>query len=182
MEQDILFKNTSKMEEAEISLFQSFALKKMIWIMSICFALVFVAIGVVLALFVDLTGGIITIACGVIGAFVLLPYLMKENIKKQNQKNFDGKKYLNTFVFYDDNVSITTEVSREAKGDFEEVGSQKLFYNDVFKMVIYKEHLFIFINESQSFVVSFKGMTKGTVAELIDFLKSKNIKTNDKSA
>ena len=112
---------------------------------------------------------------------MLLPYLLKDNVKKQNKKNFDGKKFLNTFEFYKDYVTITCETQKPGKTEFEVAGKQNLNYVDIFKLVIYKEHLFIFIDESQSFIVSYKGMTKGTIAELIDFLKEKQIKTQDKS-
>ena len=172
-EKEILFKNTSKMDENEITLFQNYALKKRVWITSIIFALSFAALGGFLCI-VSLTMGIIIIACGCVGGFVLLPYLMKESIKRQNNIILGDKKYLNTFEFFEDYVNITSEAtSSKDSNDFAPVATQKLMYTDVFKCVIYKERLFIFIN--------FKGMTKNTIGELIEFLKGKGIKMIDKS-
>ena len=51
--EELLFKNTSKMDEKEITIFQNFALKKVTITSSVVFALFFVALGIGLAL-VDL--------------------------------------------------------------------------------------------------------------------------------
>lgn len=168
------------MDKEEIALFQNFAMKKNLIILSICFALIFVGIGVGVS-FIELTFGIITIVCGVLGGFVLLPYLMKEQTKKQNQQNYGEKKYLNTFEFYEDYIQITTECSSPASKDYEKIASQKLYYQDVTKGVLYKDRLFLYIASNQCFIINYLGMTKGTIGEVIDFLKTKNIKIVDKT-
>ena len=177
---EVLFKNTSKMDHEEISIFQNTVMKKTMFVTSIVFALIFAGIGVGLS-FWNLTFGIIVIACGVLGGFVLVPYLLKENMKKANKETLGDKKYLNTFEFFADALSVTSQASRLDANEYEEVGSQKIYYSDIYQVVVYKERLFIYINPRQSFIFNFKGMTQGTAGEVIDFLKTKNIKIKDKS-
>lgn len=180
MEEKLLYKNTSKMDKEEVSMFQGFAMKKNLLILSICFTLIFVGIGVGVS-FIELTFGIITIVCGVLGGFVLLPYLMKEQNKKQNDKAFSDKKYLNTFEFYAEHVQITTETALASSNKFEETATQKVQYNDFVKGVLYKQRLYLYINSNQCFIINYLGMTKGTIGEVIELLKEKNINIVDKS-
>ena len=172
--EELLFKNTSKMDEEEITLFQNYALKKMTIIASVAFTLFFVILGIGLS-FVILPMGIILIVCGCIGGLIFMPYLLKENIKKQNIQNLGDKKYLNTFEFYENSLEVTTEATSSKQAN------QSINYGDLYQLVVYKMHLFIFINPGQSFILSFKGMTKGTYQDVIDLLKSKNVKVIDKS-
>lgn len=178
--EEALFKNTSKMDHEEISVFQNSVSKKANFTTSIIFTLIFVGAGVGLA-FLDLTIGIIAIACGVLGGFVFLPYLLKENMKKVNKESLGDKKYLNTFEFYGDNFVVTSEASPLDEQKFEVVGSQKIYYKDLHKVVVYQERLFIFINPRQSFIFNFKGMTKGTAGEVIELFKNNNVPVKDKS-
>lgn len=178
--EEIIFKNTSKMDHEEISIFQNTVSKKANFITSILFALIFVGLGVGLS-FVDLTLGIILIVCGVIGGFLLVPYLLKESMKKANKETLGDRKYLNTFEFYEEYFFVSTEASPLTQQKFEKIGSQKVYYTDLHKVVVYKERLFIFINSRQSFIFNFKGMTKGTAGEVIELFKSKNIKVKDNS-
>lgn len=181
MEDEVLFKNTSKMDDEEIALFQNFALKKSTMISSLIFTLCFVGVGIGLC-FIDLTMGITLIVCGAVGGVVLLPYLTKESIKKQNKITLGDKKYLNTFEFMDDCVNVESQATTTKEtNDYQPVATQKIFYRDIFKLVLYKEHLFLYINARQSFILNFKGMTKGTVGELVQLLKEKGIKVIDKS-
>ena len=177
----VLFKNTSKMDESEITLFQNAVMKKTTIITAIVFSLIFVAMGVGLS-FWELTLGIITIACGVVGGFVLIPYLMKETQKKQNKEILGNKTYLNTYEFYNEYLEVTSQATENGRTEYEEVGKQKIYYKDIFKVKIYRERLFIFINARQSFIFNFKGMTQGTAGEVIELLKSNNIKVKDDSA
>lgn len=174
------FKNTSKMDKEEISLFQSYALKKTNLMISIFFTLIFVGIGVGVS-FIELTFGIITIVCGVAGGFFLLPYMMKESVKKQNMQSLGDKKYLNTFSFFEEHVFITSEEGLPNSNEYKEVASQSLSYQDVFQAVLYRDHLFLYIDPRQSFIISYKGMTKGTIGEVIDFLREKGVKIIDKT-
>lgn len=177
---ELLFKNTSKMDNDEITLFQNKVMKKTTFITSICFALIFAGMGAGLS-FWNLTLGIILIVAGLIGGFVFIPYLMKETQKKQNKEMFGDKTYLNTYEFYQEYFDVTSQASENNK-DYEVVGSQKVYYKDLYKVVVYQERLFIFVNPRQSFIFSFKGMTKGTAGEVIELLKSQNVKIVDKSA
>lgn len=177
---ETMFKNTSKMDHEEISIFQNSVTKKSIFVTSIVFALIFVGMGVGFS-FLNLTLGIIVIVCGLLGGFVLLPYLMKETMKKQNKAMLGDKKYLNTFEFFSDHMVATSEASKLEEEKYEVVGTQKIYYKDIFKVVVYRERLFIFINARQSFILNFKGMTKGTAGEVVEFLKSNNVKIKDNS-
>lgn len=181
-EKNAIFKNTSKMDDEEISLFQNFVLKKTTFISSLVFSIIFIGGGVGMC-FVDLTIGLALAICGVIGGIILLPYLMKESLKKQNKITLGDRKYLNTFEFCQDYIFITSQAtSSPTANDYQEIASQKVFYKDLFKFVAYKEHLFIFINQKQSFIFDYRGMTKGTAGEVVEFLKAKGVKFVDKSS
>lgn len=181
-EKNAIFKNTSKMDDEEISLFQNFVLKKTTFISSLVFSIIFIGGGVRMC-FVDLTIGLALAICGVIGGIILLPYLMKESLKKQNKITLGDRKYLNTFEFWQDYIFITSQAtSSPTANDYQEIASQKVFYKDLFKFVAYKEHLFIFINQKQSFIFDYRGMTKGTAGEVVEYLKAKGVKFVDKSS
>ena len=178
---ELLFKNSSKMNEDEIQVFQKFALKKTIIIASICLILGFAIIGA-LVCFVELFLGITIIVAGVLGGAVLMPFLMKDSVKKQNTLTLGDRKYLNHFEFYNDYIFVTSEATTSKESnDYQEVASQKVFYNDLVQVVVYKTYLFIYINKAQSFVLNQRGMTKGTAGELVDFLKDKGLKMVDKA-
>ena len=178
--EEAIYRNTSKMDAQEIALFQAFAMKRVnIWA-SILFAVIFVGIGIGVS-FIELTFGIITIACGILGGFVLLPYLMKASVQKQNERNTDERKYLNTFDFFEEYVIVSTQSAMPNSNDYQEIASQKLFYTDIPQALLYKDHIFLYLSSNQAFIINYKGMTKGTISEVIEFLKSKNIKILDKS-
>lgn len=127
---ELLFKNVSKMNEEEISAFQSFALKKTIILSSLALILFFSAIGAGL-LFVDTFLGIAVIVCGVLGGGVLMPFLTKDSVKKQNRLVFGDKKYLNNFEFYSDYLFTTSNATASKESnDYEQVASQKVNYSD----------------------------------------------------
>lgn len=172
---EILFKNTSKMDEEEITKFQNVVMKKRIVWFSIVFSLIFAGIGAGLS-FVDLTFGIIIIVCGLLGGFVLFPYLMKEMQKKQNKSILSDKKYLNTYEFYQEFIAISTQSSENNSNSYQQIAQQKLYYKDIYQVWVYNDRLFIFINPSQSFIFNFKGMTKGTAGEVVELFKTKGVK------
>ncbi|MBO5395148.1 MAG: hypothetical protein J6A28_04555 [Clostridia bacterium] len=178
--EEIKFKNTSKLNAEEISLFQGYAMKKTIWAMSIFFLAIFAALGVGLA-FVNLTLGIILIACGVAGSLFFLPYLLRENQKRQNLQRLGSNKYLNTFTFYDSSIVVESEVANEMDNRYHYVGQESVKYEDLFKVVTYKDRVFLFLNPAQSLIVNFNGMTTGTIADHVNFLKEKGITIIDKS-
>ena len=178
--EEVRFKNTSKIDTKEVSLFQSYAMKKTIWIMSIAFMLIFVGAGVGL-FFVNSTVGIILIVCGLAGGGFFLPYLLKENQKRQNEQLLGDNKYLNTYEFYEEYLLATSSEKETAGNSYQEVATEKLNYIDVYKVVTYQDRLFIFLNKSQSLILNFNGMTVGNIEKLIEFLKEKDIQVEDKS-
>ena len=119
--------------------------------------------------------------CGVLGGAFIMPYMITDGIKKQNQQMFDNKKCLNNFEFYNDHIKITSEVTTKDSNEYVESANEVLLYLDVYQVAVYKTYIFIYINKRQSYILNQKGMTKGVVADLLDFLKSKNIKIKDKS-
>lgn len=180
--EEIKFKNTSRMNAEEISIFQSYAMKKTILIMSVFFTALFACMGVGLA-FWDLTVGIIFVVCGLVGGIFFLPYLLKENQKKQVLQALGDRKYLNTFEFYENHMIVQSSATASAKdNNYEDVGSQKVQYADLHKIVTYRDRLFIFLTPQQSFILNFNGMTIGTVAEFIAFMKEIGVAIVDKSS
>ncbi len=181
-EKQIKFKNTSKMNEDEIAVFQNYALKKTIILSSallICFC---VLIGVGLC-FIELYLGVAIIIAGVLGGGVLMPFLMKDSVKKQNKLVFGDRKYLNHFEFFQDYFMVTSEATTSKESnDYSVNAEEKLLYSDLFQVVVYKTYIFLYINKAQSFVLNQKGMTLGTAGELILFLKDKGLKIIDKSS
>ena len=179
MDKEMLFKNTSKLDDKEIASFQTFAMKKVNLTASILFTTVFVAIGIGVS-FIQIIYGLISLACGVIGGFVLLPYLMKESLKKHNEKNFDGRKYLNTYAFFDEYVTITSEQAMPGSNEYKEIASKNLEYIDIYQVVLRDDHLYLYLDSYQAFILDYKGMTKGTATELIALLKEKCFKVINK--
>lgn len=178
--EEVKFKNTSKLDAQELSVFQQCAMKKTYLASSILFALLFVGAGVGLA-FWQLTAGLVFIVCGVVGGFLFLPYLLKENQKKQNENMLGSNTYLNTFSFYEDRVLVQSEVTSGKDDKIEFAGEETFLYEDILKIVSYKDRLFLFINQHQAFIVNFNSMVQGTMRELISFLKDKQIKFVDKT-
>ena len=170
-----LFKNTSRMDEKEIQEFQSFALKKTMTLYSVIIALVCLGAGIGLY-FVSSYLGIAVAVIGLLGAFVLFPYVIKESIKKQNSDVFANKKFLNTFEFFKNDMLVTSEQADVESSKFERNAEEKVNYKDLYKVVVYFPYVFIYINESQSFILNQKGMTKGTVEELLKFLSQNGLK------
>lgn len=181
-ENQMLFKNVSKMNEDEIVVFQNYALKKTI-ILSSALLIGFCALIGVGICFAQLYLGVAVIIAGALGGGVLMPFLMKDSVKKQNKLIFGEKKYLNHFEFYNDYLMVTSEsTTSKESNDYQKVAEEKVLYSDLFQVVLYKTYMFIYINKSQSFVLNQRGMTLGTVGELVPFLKEKGLKIVDKSS
>lgn len=181
-EKQIKFKNTSKMNEDEIAVFQNYALKKTIILSSALLIGFCVLIGVGLC-FIELYLGVAIIIAGVLGGGVLMPFLMKDSVKKQNKLVFGDRKYLNHFEFFKDYFMVTSEATTSKESnDYSVNAEEKLLYSDLFQVVVYKTYIFLYINKAQSFVLNQKGMTLGTAGELILFLKDKGLKIIDKSS
>ena len=178
-EKKLLFKNTSKMDGKEIENVQAVKIKKMMFATSIALFIAFTAIGIG-AYFWETFLGVAIIVVGAFGSLCFYPYLVKSNLKKQNEMIFKGKKYLNHFEFYEEEIFVTSEVSGENENQYEEKASEKFLYNEITKVVVYKQYLFLYLNNVQSLILNQKGMTTGVVADLIEFFKNKNIKVIQK--
>lgn len=178
MEEKLLFKNTSRMGKEEIDIFQNFAIKKTSMWTSIAILLICVGTGVGL-FFVNMYLGIAMAVAGAIGAFIM-PYVISQSVKKQNQAIFQDKKYLNHFEFFEDKVVITSEAAEMDSNTYKEVAKQDISYEQIDHVIVYGLYLFVFVNKYQSLILNQKGMTEGVVGELLDYFKSKGIKVQYK--
>lgn len=178
-ENKILFKNTSKMDGKEIENVQALKIKKMLWGTSIALFASFTAVGIGFYFWQTFLG-IAMIVLGAFGSLWLYPYLVKSNLKKENESIFAGKKYLNHFEFYEEEIVVSSDVAREGQNEYEEKAKEKFLYSDITKVVAYKEYLFLYVTKYQSLILNQKGMTTGVVADLLELFKSKNIKVIQK--
>lgn len=177
IDENILFLNTTKLKEEDITAFQTFAMKKYSLFIAIAITVVFGGLGIGLC-FVNTYVGVAILLAGIIGGLFFFPYLSKNQIKTQNTAIFDGKDYTNTFEFYEDHLKVTNIDGAEPEKEI----SQEFSYDELYKLVTFKNYVCLYINKNQSFLLSYTGMKKGTIAELIDFLKAKNIKFQDKTS
>ena len=169
-EKEIILKNTTTLNEKDISSFQLFAIKRHTIFVSILISVILVGIGIGLC-FVNTYVGAAVIIAGIVGGVIFFPYLSKEQIKRQNAVLFSGDKYVNVFNFYD-NLLKVTNIDEDRDEDL----YQTFDYTSLYKVVDYQEFIFIYTSKNQSFLLLNIGMNKGTIADLIDFLKNKNIK------
>lgn len=98
----------------------------------------------------------------------IMIYGYKVGLDKSNKMNKLCSS--NTFVDYyfeQDGVRTSTR-----KGDVE-VASFAIDYRMISKIVEHSHYLYLFITDSQVYIVDKNGMTEGKEAELCDFLKSK---------
>lgn len=179
--EEILFKNTSKLTEEDITFFQNIIMKKKILFYSLFVVLFCAGLGVGL-LFVHTFLGVAIMVCGFVGGGFLLPYLLKDGMKKQNELYFKDKKYLNHFEFYEEYFKVTSEVSTKESKEYKSEGSESLYYQDIYKVVEYKSNVFIYLNKKESYILDKKGMEKGVVSDLIELFKNQNIKIVDKKS
>ncbi len=175
---DLLFYNTTKLTEEEITAFQTFAMKKDNLWASIFISLLSVGLGVGL-IFVNTYVGVAIIIAGLLGGLVLFPYITKEQLKRQNLEMFEDGKYINTFEFYEDYLKVTNIDGNKTE---ENSISQEFKYDELYKFTLFKQYLFIFENKFQGFILAQTCMTKGTIGDLVDFLKSKNIPFEDRTS
>ena len=172
---DIFFANTTNLDANQITTFQLFALKKYHIFISIMITVVFGGLGIGL-IFVNEFVGTAVLLAGIIGGLFLFPYMMKDQIKKQNQV-FQENDYKNTFLFYQDKLLVLNQDVKKEKEYRQEFLYQELFRVDEYTQVVY-----IFINKNQGFILDKTKMTKGTIGETIEFLKTKGVKYKDKKS
>ena len=181
VEDVVLFQNTSKMNEDEIYVFQKYELKRSI-IGAVAFVIgISLLIGIPMC-FLNIYAGVAIIVAGIIAGGVLMPYLMKDSVKKQNMLLFGEQKHLNNFDFKENSVLIVSKSTKDKESnDYEEVAREELSYLEFSQVVVYKTYLFLYLDQKQSFVINQRGMTKGTAGELVEFLITKGIRVIDKS-
>ena len=176
---DTLYENSSSLDADEITAFQNYMLKKTSMAIAIAIAVFFAAVGIGLA-FLNTYVGVSILIAGIIGGLIIFPYISKESMKKQNAELFGGKNYVVNFKFSSSGMEVVN-IDQTDPMNVKEAG-QSFAFNEIFKAVVYKTHIFIFTNRHQSFILDQKGMTKGTAGEVLEVLKNNGVKVVDKSA
>ncbi len=173
--EEVLFKNVSAMGEKETKALINITGKKAMIIFSLVFPLICIALGVAFIFLNDLEMAIFMFVCAVIFA-ALFPLLFLWSAKQANKQVINGKRLLNTFEFKEDILTITTENLTDGIV----TGTSNLYYKDLFKCLLTNDYIFLFINARQSFILDVNGMVQGDSESLIEFLKSKLTKFEDK--
>ncbi len=175
--EEVLFKNVSAMGEKEAKALIKVTGKRAMIIFSLVFPLIFIALGVTFILLDDLDFALWMFAFAI--AFVIVfPLLFLFSAKQANKQVIGGKRLLNTFEFKEDILSIATENLQD--GNSLVSGTSNLYYKDLFKCLVTNEYIFLFINQRQSFILDVNGMVQGEANDLIEFLKTKMVKFQDK--
>lgn len=170
--EEVLFTNVTNLDaEKESKLTQKTA-KKTIFLWSTLLFLVMAGAGAGL-IFVNITLGVITIACGVLGGYVLLPYILKDGIKKGAQTKYGGQKYTYTYQFYSDRM----EVSIVCDNNKDVIENEVVNYSDFLRVKVLTETVVVFTKQGMSFSFDFKAMKKGTIVDVLKFFKEKEINT-----
>lgn len=179
MEEKVLFKNTTKLNENDVAAFQKDVIKKISFTYGVIIFLICLGAGVGLY-FVNSFLGIATIVLGAVGGFAIFPYSTKTYSTRSNTENFFGIKSTNYFEFYQDEFIVKGEIADIESRKKKELQEEKYSYAEVVKVTVIKNYICIFINKSQSFVLDKRGMTKGVCEDLIFLFKEKQIKVKEK--
>ena len=178
MEEKVLFKNTTKLNENDVINFQKDSIKKISFIYGLVIFLICLGAGVGLY-FVNSFLGIAMIVLGAVGGFAIFPYSTKTYSTRSNAENFYGIKSTNYYEFYQDEFIVKGEIADLESQKKKDLAEEKYKYEDVVKVSVIKNYICIFISKSQSFVLDKRGMTKGVCADLISFFKEKQIKVKE---
>lgn len=174
--EEFLYKNTTAINESDITNYQLFALKRRNILVSFMITVIICGIGIGLC-FVEAYVGTAIIIAGIVGGVILFPYLSKEQIRRQNSVLFDGGKHVNIFEFYKEEIKVINVDENRGEDLY-----QTFSYNQIYKIDDFVEFLFIYVSKNQSFLMLKTGMNKGTISDLLEFLKSKDIKIEDKTS
>lgn len=179
---DTLFKNTTKYDKESLLKLQNKVILKWIILGASIIILISLAVGVPLILFVnEFVGGAI-IVLGALGGAVLLPYLLKDSVKKQNAKVLGDRKYLNTFEFYEDKMIIINSATKSLDdNDYTEIARAEIEISNIYRLLLDNIYIFIYLDKKQSLFLDQRGMTKGTAGELAEFLQNKGVKVIKKN-
>lgn len=177
-----LFKNTSKINEEELTKYQLKLLKKTIILFAAVVILISLGAGIPILIFVnEFVGGAI-IVLGALGGAVLLPYLLKDSVKKQNAKVLGDRKYLNTFEFYEDKmIIINSATDNFADNTYKEIARAEIPNANIYRILLDNIYIFIYLDKKQSLFLDQRGMTKGMAGELAEFLQNKGVKVIKKN-
>ena len=173
---ELLYKNTTKLSEQAITSFQIFAMKKTTWLIATLITVVFGGLGIGLC-FVNTYIGVAVLIAGILGGVIFFPYLVRSQIKKQNELIFQGGINVNEFEFYE-NQLIVTNIDKNSESDI----FQSYLYKDLNKIIEFADYVAIYINKNQSYLLDKRGMNKGTISEVLSLLKQNNIQYIDKQA
>ncbi len=173
---ELLYKNTTKLSEQAITSFQIFAMKKITWLIATLITVVFGGLGIGLC-FVNTYIGVAVLIAGILGGVIFFPYLVRSQIKKQNELIFQGGINVNEFEFYE-NQLIVTNIDKNSESDI----FQSYLYKDLNKIIEFADYVAIYINKNQSYLLDKRGMNKGTISEVLSLLKQNNIQYIDKQA
>lgn len=175
-EKELLFKNTTTLNENDITNLQLFAIKKHTIIIATIITLLLCGLGIGLC-FVNAYIGAAIIIAGIVGGVIFFPYISREQIKRQNAMIFTENKYVNVFDFYEDILKVTNIDDKSEENIF-----QTFEYGGIYKVIDYKEFVVLYVNKKQSFILLKTCMNKGTIDGLLNFLKNKKIKIIDKKS
>lgn len=175
--EELLFKNTSRINEQELTKFQLKMLKVPIILFAAAIILISIGAGVPIIIFLNEFAGGALIIFGAIGGGVLLPYLIKDSVKKQNASVLGDRKYLNTFEFYEDKMIIINSATKSLDdNDYTEIARAEVEISNIYRLLLDNIYIFIYLDKKQSLFLDQRGMTKGTAGELVEFLQNKGIK------
>ena len=180
--EEALFKNTSRISEQELTKYQLKMLTKTIILFATVVILISVAVGLPLIFFVnEFVGGAI-IVLGALGGAVLLPYLLKDSVKKQNAQILGDRKYLNTYEFFQDKMTIINSATDNfSSSEYKEIARADIDIKNIYKLMVDPIYIFIYLDSRQSLFLDKRGMTKGTAGELVEFIQGKGVKIVDKT-
>lgn len=176
MEEKLLFSNTSKLDQSVVEKFNKTISKKIIGYAILLVTLFCGVVGGLFCLLNLLFLGIAVIGTGVIVGIPLVAFLIKDAMKKASQKLMNGKKYLVHFEFYENELILKAEEANENEKEYTFSGEDRINYAQILKIIVADTDVYI-QRAGQANVLDQRGMTKGTAGELIEFLKSKGIKT-----
>lgn len=153
------FENKSKISMQEVLAIQNKQIKKSSLITSIIMFVIILGASIGLY-FVNSYIGISLGVAGLLGAFIIYPYVIKKSASVQDDAAFEIK-----YNFFEDEFDSTIGNTTE-----------KYAYSDIKKILVFEKYVYIFVGVNESLVMTKQGMTKGVIADLFEFLKNKKIK------
>ena len=85
----------------------------------------------------------------------------------QNIKKINGNEFINEYEFNSEFLNISTTKNNEV------IGTQKVYYKDIFKVKENKSYIFIYINQASVFVIDKTCVKADEIKEIRNLLKLK---------